>query len=50
MNCQLCESKGLKSPAVYDAKTQMGLWAYLCALCHKKYGVGLGLGKGSKLN
>jgi ribosomal protein L37AE/L43A len=42
--CQFCEKK-----AKYDARTKMGSWAFLCQSCFDKYGVGIGLGKGQKL-
>lgn len=29
-----------------DGKTQAGPWADMCENCHKKYGVGFGMGKG----
>jgi ribosomal protein L37AE/L43A len=42
--CQFCEKE-----AKYDARTKMGSWAFLCQSCFDKYGVGIGLGKGQKL-
>jgi hypothetical protein len=36
-------------PAKYDGKTKMGPWADMCETCFRKYGVGLGTGKGQKL-
>ena len=44
--CDLCQDG---TEAVYDAKTKMGPWGYLCQAHFDKYGVGLGLGKGQKL-
>lgn len=36
--------------AEFDGATKMGPWAYMCAACWEKYGVGrLGLGYGQKL-
>ena len=35
--------------AEYDGKTKIGLWAYMCEICFKRFGVGLGTGKGQKL-
>lgn len=32
--CDFCHK-----PAVYDGKTQMGPWAYMCEDCRKRYGV-----------
>ena len=43
-NCDLCGQ-----PALYDCRTIMGPWAYLCSEHFRKIGVGLGLGKGQKL-
>lgn len=31
---------------IYDGKTKMRLWAWMCEPCYAEYGVGLGLGKG----
>ncbi len=42
--CDVCGK-----PAMYDAKTIHGPWAYLCQNCFKEVGVGLGLGKGQKI-
>jgi len=35
--------------AIYDAKTQMGPWAFLCEQHFEALGIGLGLGFGQKL-
>ena len=43
-SCEFCGKE-----ASYDAKTIMRPWAYLCLTHFKKYGIGLGLGKGQKL-
>ena len=42
--CQFCGKEG-----AYDGKTKMGPWAFMCKECHKKYGVGIGTGKGQRL-
>ena len=42
--CDLCD--GIAS---YDGKTIYGPWANMCGDCFKKYGVGLGTGRGHKL-
>ena len=42
--CDFCGS-----PAKYDAKTNMGPWANMCAECYSAHGVGLGLGKWQRL-
>ena len=43
-DCDLC---GVA--ASYDGKTIYGPWANMCDKCFKKYGVGLGTGRGQKL-
>ncbi len=49
-NCDLCSARGDKRPAEYDAKTQMGPWAYLCELHFAQVGPGqLGTGYGQRL-
>ena len=45
-DCTLCKRPAGKT--MYDGKTKMGPWAYMCITCYTKYGVGLGLGKGQK--
>jgi len=45
LKCDYC----CQEKAQYDAKTKHGPWAYLCEECFQKIGVGLGLGKGQKL-
>lgn len=35
--------------AHYDGKTKQGPWGNMCESCFRKYGVGLGLGKGQEL-
>lgn len=35
---------------IIDGRTTFGGWAYLCPACHAKYGVGLGMGKGTKFD
>lgn len=44
-----CDMTGCAMPAVYDAKTVGGPWAYLCSLHFGLYGIGLGLGRGQRL-
>lgn len=48
-DCDLCQARGRKQKASYDGKTQMGPWAYMCGADFKRYGVGLGTGKGQRL-
>jgi hypothetical protein len=45
-NCDIC-ANGTK--AVYDGKTRMGPWAYMCESHYQSYGLGLGEGVGQKL-
>jgi len=42
--CDFCDSK-----AEYDGKTKFGAWAYMCQTHFNQVGVGLGTGKGQKL-
>ena len=44
LKCDFCSET-----ALYDGRTKMVSWAYMCQLHFDKYGVGLGLGKGQKL-
>ena len=45
--CELCQ-KDISKLSFVDGKTRMGPWGIMCLECHKKYGVGLGLGKGQQ--
>lgn len=42
--CDFCGS-----PADYDGKTNMGPWAYMCQGHFDTMGIGLGTGRGQKL-
>lgn len=51
-----CDLSGSQFPphyerrlAKYDAKTVFGWWANLCEECFRRFGTGLGLGKGQEL-
>ena len=44
VSCDYC-----KKTAHYDAKTDLGCWAYMCHHCFNNHGIGLGLGLGQKL-
>ena len=35
--------------AHYDGNTKLGPWGNMCEGCFRKYGVGLGLGRGQEL-
>jgi len=43
--CDFCNAE-----AEFDGRTVLGPWAYMCDLHFGQYGVGLGLGRGQKLN
>jgi len=45
-NCDLCNS--FITDCFIDGRTSLGGWANMCPKCHKKFGVGLGTGKGQK--
>ena len=47
--CDICREQGRQRPAQYDGKTVWGPWAYMCEAHWRRYGVGLGLGKGQRL-
>ncbi len=42
--CDLCGEL-----ALYDAKTTAGPWGYLCEAHYQEHGIGLGLGRGQRL-
>jgi hypothetical protein len=42
--CQFCPI-----PALFDAKTVMGPWAYLCSTHMEAFGIRLGMGLGQRL-
>jgi len=46
-NCDICGKK-LNSGYFYDFATKQGPWALGCETCFKKFGKGLGIGKGQK--
>lgn len=51
-DCDLWEKYGMhdeKVPAAVDGATVMGFWAYMCQDCFKRFGIGLGTGKGQQL-
>lgn len=43
--CDYCK----KSTALVDGKTCVGMWAYMCYRCFRRYGVGFGDGLGTIL-
>lgn len=51
IECDFCVQQGLtNSKAKYDCRTSLGPWANVCESHFRQYGVGLGLGKGQKLD
>lgn len=42
--CDMC--KGSFGSVMYDARTRTGQWGNLCQACFRRYGSGLGTGKG----
>jgi hypothetical protein len=47
--CDICLSDGRDGPAVYEAKTVYGPWAFLCQKCFDEVGISLEMGLGRKL-
>ena len=47
--CDFCRNEGKETVARYDGRTVYGAWAYMCPSHYRRYGVGLGLGKGQRL-
>lgn len=43
-DCDFCGEE-----AHYDGKTKLGPWGNMCRGCFRKYGIGLGLGRGQEL-
>lgn len=43
--CELCH----KAEALFDGKTRIGPWAFMCLQCFGKFGIGLGTGKGQRM-
>jgi len=45
--CDFCKTDATRVGEVfYDGKTSLGPWALMCKNCFRRYGIGLGLGKG----
>jgi hypothetical protein len=48
--CSFClRMDGIHTPAMYDGKTTIGPWAFMCMKHMRQYGLGLGIGKGQRL-
>lgn len=48
-NCEICEHYGIETKAMYDARMPIGDWYYMCKSCYEKNGIGLGPGKGHRI-
>lgn len=49
-DCDICKfDNDAVSPAAYDGRTKSGHWAFMCEEHFDLHGVGVGLGKGQKL-
>jgi hypothetical protein len=47
--CNICSKPDEPVVATVDGKTVFGPWGWMCDICHVRYGVGLGTGKGQRL-
>jgi hypothetical protein len=47
--CDYCKANGIRNRADYDGKTKSDSWYNMCHFHFKKYGIGLGTGKGQRL-
>lgn len=45
VTCEVCSAE---CSAYVDGRTNSGMWANMCDACHKKYGSGLGIGRGQR--
>ena len=50
MRCDFCKMRGIDRIATVDGKTQAGPWAGMCDVHFEQHGVGLGVGKGQRLD
>jgi hypothetical protein len=48
-NCDFCAAMNRKVKAKVDGKTDLGVWANMCARHYASRGIALGLGKGQRL-
>lgn len=48
-HCDFCQSNNLIKRALYDGKTRLGYWSYMCQEHFYELGLGLGTGKGQRL-
>jgi hypothetical protein len=46
--CDICKTDLKLVKYFVDGNTIYGSWALMCPSCHKRYGKGLGVGKGQK--
>ncbi len=47
--CDICLSDGVEKDAVYEAKTNLGPWAFLCEKCFNEVGISLKMGLGRRV-
>jgi len=48
--CAFCLVKGIMQRATFEGRTEDGDWAYMCFKHYAQHGVGLGIGKGRRIN
>lgn len=46
--CDICRQYSIIQPAQYDSRLKNGVWANVCKSHFRKFGTGLGLGRGQK--
>jgi hypothetical protein len=47
VKCAICQRE-LKQQFVDGVVAQSGFWAIMCAVCHSRFGMGLGIGRGQR--
>jgi hypothetical protein len=48
-DCDFCKESGEKVSAQFDGKTVFGPWANMCDIHFGQFAIGLGIGRGQKL-
>lgn len=48
--CSFCMAKGIMQQARFEGRTEEGDWAYMCFKHYAQHGVGLGIGRGQRIN
>lgn len=46
--CDICGRSLTLFPTFIDGQTKFGVWGLICPECYRRFGVGLGLGKGQE--